>query len=245
MPNNFFITFNIFNDCAGLVCAFSTRRGGFSKGVYHSLNLYLNSGDSPRNVEKNRKILFDHLGIDRNSIATAGQIHSANIEWIAKPGFYAETDALLCREKGVFLSVQTADCFPLMIYIPDSKIVAAVHCGWRGVAAGIVKRVLAACNVSMHNALAVIGPGIQKTCYEVGADVYTRFDRQYLGLHKDPNKRYLDLQGKITDILLNSGFDRDRIYCEQTCTHCAEDIYYSYRRDGKKTGRMLAIIGLR
>jgi YfiH family protein len=244
MSNSTCISFDIFNEYPELVCAFSTRQGGVSTGIYHSLNLGYTSGDAHHLVETNRTIFFKQLGIKREFIAAAGQIHSANVKMIANPGFYPNTDALICREKGVFLTVQTADCFPLMIYIPDSEIVAVVHCGWRGVVSGIVERVLKECNVSLGNALAVIGPGIQKKCFEVGADVYMQFQDRYLAFHKEPQKRLLNLQGVIVDSLLNAGFSIDRIHCESTCTHCAKDLFYSYRRDGAKSGRMQGIIGM-
>jgi YfiH family protein len=245
MPNNAFITFEIFNTIPGLVCAFSTRFGGISQAAHHFKSLRSNRVTYHAFVEKNHRFILKQLGIENRSVAMAGQIHSANVRWITEPGYYPDTDALICRQKGIFLTVQTADCFPLMIYIPGSEIVAVVHCGWRGVASGIVQNVLSACDASMHEALAVIGPGIQKTCYEVGSDVFLRFDERYLVIHNDPQKRYLDLSGVIVDILLAKGFSKDHIYCEPTCTHCAADLFYSYRREGVNSGRMLGVMGMR
>jgi YfiH family protein len=244
MPTNSIISFNIFNEYPGLICAFSTRKGGISKGVYRSLNLGFNSGDKRSTVEKNRHLFLRQLGINAQQIAFAGQIHSATVKWIDRPGLYPKTDALLCSLKGIFLTIQTADCFPLMIFIPDRGIVAAVHCGWRGLADGIVQRVLEECKDSMNGALAVIGPGIQKNCFEVGPDVYTKFAAKYTLKHADPKKRFLDLQRIIVDTLIEFGFSANRIQCEQTCTHCAEETFFSYRRDGDKSGRMLAVIGM-
>ena len=148
------------------------------------------------------------------------------------------------NQANIFLTIQTADCFPLMIYIPDSHIVACVHCGWRGVADGIVQNVLKTCNVSLRKAFAVIGPGLQKSCFEVGRDVFTRFDPRYFSPHPHAGKQYLDLQTVIADTLLEWGFNRNNIYRENICTHCEQDTFYSYRRNGQKSGRMMGIIGM-
>jgi len=244
MPNNFYISFELFNEYPELICAFSTRLGGVSEGVYRSLNLGFNTGDKRSNVEKNRHFFLEQLGLKAHQIAYGGQIHSANVQWITGPGFYPDTDALICRLKDIVLTVQSADCFPLMIFIPENGIIAAVHCGWRGVAGGIVQRVLEQCDVSMHSALAVIGPGIQKNCFEVGSDVFDTFPGKYTSRHTEPNKRFLDLQRVIVDILITSGFSANRIQVVPTCTHCAENTFYSYRRDGRNSGRMLGVIGM-
>jgi YfiH family protein len=245
VPNSSFITFRIFEACTNLICAFSTRHGGISQGLYHSLNLGFNCGDTTGNVTRNRNLFFKLVGITERQTATGGQVHGSTIQEIDHPGFYPKTDGLVCREKGIFLAVQTADCFPLMLCIPERGIVACIHCGWRGVAAGVVENALQVCAAITPQTCAVIGPGIQSCCFEVEADVFKQFPEIYATPHPDPQKRYLDLQRIIRDKLVAAGLHTKNIYSDCSCTCCALNTYYSYRRDGKNSGRMLAVIGMR
>ena len=137
-----FITFQNFRDYPELTCVFSTRIGGLSVGKFSSLNLGLNTGDSPNLVRSNRRIFYNALQIPENRIAFQVQTHSANVQCVLKPGIYSDTDALICNTRNIFLAIQTADCFPVFLYSRADKIFAVIHVGWRGALLGILDNTL-------------------------------------------------------------------------------------------------------
>jgi YfiH family protein len=245
-----FIAFNIFSPFPELICAFSRRQGGVSRGIYSSFNLGWNTGDSAETVERNRRFFFNELGIKKERIAFAEQIHSANVGIADKPGIYRKTDAMICSKEDLFLSVQTADCFPLFIYLPNKKIVAIIHAGWKGVALGIIKNVFQILYhdfyVQPADLYVAVGPGIQSECFEVGEDVCKLFPTDYLKDSPVRNKKYLNLQGFIIHQLINElSVIKKNIYVDPSCTKCGAKDYYSYRRDGVQSGRMMGIIGIK
>jgi YfiH family protein len=245
-----YITFKIFNQFPELVCAFSGRQGGVSRGIYSSFNLGGNTGDSAEAVERNRQFFFNKLGIEKEKVAFAEQIHSSNIGIVDKPGTYPKTDAMICGKEDIFLTIQTADCFPIFVYVPAKKVIAVIHAGWQGVALGIVKNVLQILyydfNILPSDLHIAIGPGIQRECFEVGEDVYPLFPIEYLADSPVRNKKYLNLQDFIVNQLMNDwSVTKSNIYVDSSCTKCMAKEYYSYRRDGVQSGRMMGIIGIK
>jgi YfiH family protein len=249
MPEGSLVFFAVFKPFAGLLCAVSTRQGGFSQGCYTGLNLGLNSGDQGSAVRKNRDYFFSRLGISEEQTALGQQIHSANVRLVSRGGSYGQTDALITQEKNVFLTVQVADCFPVFLFEPSSATVAVIHAGWRGTSAGIIENTLerlkAELNIPAAGLIAAIGPGLQKECFEVGADVYELFEAEYSSSHEQADKRYLDLRRVIADKLVRQGINRERMEWSLECTRCSAEKYFSYRRDGKNSGRMIGVIGMR
>jgi len=243
------LTFKNFEPYPEVLCAFSTRLGGYSSEMYTSLNLGLKTGDVVGKVIKNRQIFFKSLSIKEGRIAYGDQIHSANVAIVNHPGIFHETDALISSQKNIFLTVQTADCFPVFLYDPKSATIGLVHAGWRGTRAGILENVF---NILKHqlktemaHLLAAIGPGLQKECFEVRKDVGALFDEEYLLPHQDSDKKYLDLFRVIMDRLVNQGIRPENIDAIPACTMCSQDKFYSYRRDKNTSGRMMGIIGIR
>ena len=107
--------FEIFKNQNIIHCS-SNRIGGFSKETFKSLNLGLSTSDDKETVNRNRIKFFKYLNIEENQLAIPKQIHSANIEIVDTPGIYSNSDALITRNKGIVLTIQTADCFPVFIY---------------------------------------------------------------------------------------------------------------------------------
>ena len=249
MTGTFHLKFNIFAEYNDLTCHFSTRQAGVSKGDFRSLNLGLRTGDNIIDVQKNRDLFLQSLKISSENIAYTDQIHSSNVAIISQPGIYPETDALITSDENVFLAIQTADCFPVFLFDPANRIVAAVHCGWRGVLEGIIENTISEMrsqfDVKDYNLLVAIGPGLQKSCFEIREDLYMRVDNAFLGIHPDPQKRFLDLRKMIIFRLLNLGVARKAIFASNLCTKCSENMFYSFRRDGNRSGRMMGIIGMR
>jgi len=249
MRNDNYISFPLFDQFKELICAFSTRRGGYSKGFFSSLNMGNIKNDDPLIVRKNRNLFYSKLGIHKDVVVLPDQIHSANVKIISKSGVVPETDALISTERGLFLGIQTADCFPVFIYAPEKKAVGIVHSGWKGAVQNILTKTIEIMienlGVLSSDIYIAIGPGLQKECFEVRSDVYNHFPGEYLEIHKDTSKRYLNLAGYLNQKLISINVPAKQIYLHNDCTKCNHEQYYSYRRDGDKSGRMLGIIGVR
>ena len=119
--------------------AFTTRRGGVSEGIFASLNIAVNRGDSDENVAQNFAILSDALGFDLKNLVLTRQTHSDIVRRVGKKDacgldhhFYPESDALTTNERGCAIAVFTADCTPILLWDPTTGAVGAAHAGWRG-----------------------------------------------------------------------------------------------------------------
>lgn len=160
-------------------------------------------------------------------------------------------DAVFCLRKdppGLVPAVQVADCVPLLLADRRGRAVAAVHAGWRGTAAGIARRVvqaLGAHGIEPQELIAALGPSIGPCCYEVGEDVLAAVSAG-TGAPPDllaPQGRRLDLRLANRLQLQAAGLAPDRIHAAPWCTSCASELFYSYRRQGPRAGRLLACIG--
>jgi YfiH family protein len=223
--------------------AFSTREGGVSEGPYASLNLGLQTGDDPARVIENRGLLAEQLGLDPGAIAFGHQVHGTAIErWGAVPdpqrhGFtnplpeLPEVDGHTTARHGLGLLVQVADCLP--VALASRQRAAMLHCGWRGLAQGIVEHAL---NLFEIPPAAVIGPGIGRCCFEVGPEVIAEFD----DVEGAAEGRMLDLRHVAEAKLRACGVER--VEHVDMCTSCREDLFFSHRRDGGVTGRQCGIV---
>ena len=222
--------------------AFSTRRGGVSDPPFDSLNLGRSTADSPDAVAENRLRFLSSLGLPETSVATAGQVHGANIARVAASGHHPACDALVTRARDVALAVTTADCLPLLYVAPHA--VGAAHSCWRGTAAGMPRAALTAvCEASDVSAAGVrvhLGPCIRVCCYEVGADVARQFPASVSTRRGDAWR--LDLVAAARLQLLEAGVPEAALEDVGACTSCDADWYYSHRRDAGPTGRHWAIV---
>jgi YfiH family protein len=248
MTDREFITFPIFEQFKELTCAFSTRLGGYSQGNFSSFNMGNLKWDDPVLVYQNRRLFYTKLGIKESSVALPDQVHSAHVKSIHRPGVFKEMDALITSQKGLFLGVQTADCFPIFIYAPKIPAGAIIHAGWRGVVQNIVpktlNKIISEMGSDPSDLFIAIGPGLQKECFEVRTDVFSLFPENFLTAHPDSDKRFLDLSAYLVQQLRSFTIPKQQIYSSNDCTKCNQKRYYSFRRDGEKSGRMLGIIGI-
>ena len=232
----------------GLVHGFSTRKGGFSKIPYDSLNMGLNCGDNRETVLRNRELFFSALAIDPKQVAYPAQVHSGHVAVADKPGLYKQTDALICNIPGLFITIQTADCFPVFLFDPAQGVWAIIHSGWRGTSKGIstasVERMKEQFNCKTETIIAVIGAGIQTNQYQVDEQTAANFDPVYL-INDGPGHYLLDIQSCIYNQLLDAGLLNKNIERDTSCTFLQKKTFYSYRRDGRNSGRMMGVIGLR
>jgi hypothetical protein len=224
----------------GARVAFSTRVGGVSEEPWASLNLGLLSGDDRQAVLDNRRRLAAALGLDAGRVAIARQVHGTVVrehdgppDPVAFPepaGELPEADGHLTRAAGIPLAILAADCLPIALRGPAG--LALLHCGWRGLAGGILARGATAVEAT-H---AAIGPAIGPCCYEVGEEVLAAFS----ALGRDvASGRRLDLSEVAERQLSAAGVAR--VERAALCTSCERDLFFSHRRDGRRTGRQAAI----
>lgn len=223
--------------------AFTTRAGGVSEGPYSSLNLGILTDDDPERVTRNRGLMAEALGLRAGSVAMGWQVHGAEIaEWDAPPppgrdGFFRpgaeleQVDGHTTRAPGLPLLVLAADCLPVALAAPGR--VAMLHCGWRGLAAGIIQRAVASFT---QPPAAAVGPAIGRCCYEVGDEVRAAF----ADLDGVASGRMLDLRAACEAKLRAAGVDHTEHV--DLCTSCRADLFFSHRRDGGVTGRQAGVV---
>lgn len=229
----------------GVKVAFSDRRGGVSDGPFDSLNLGILTDDDERNVAENRRRLAASIGGDPGRVAMGWQVHGDEIlAWDGPPqnGGFAHVGADLPRvdghtttAKGVPLMVLVADCLPVALATTDRAVM--LHCGWRGLAAGIIERGIALFAPG-EPPRAVLGPCIGACCYEVGEEVLAEFD-DLVGV---ANGRMLSLNMVAQQKLMANGVTK--IDSFPLCTSCRPDLFFSHRRDNGVTGRQAGLVWL-
>lgn len=242
-------------EATGLARAcFTTRQGGTGGGPYRSLNLSYAVGDGRAAVDRNRRLAAAALGADPRRLVEAQQVHGTSAAVVGPRDagrVVAGVDALMTACPGVWLAVHTADCVPVLVLDPGRPAVAAVHVGWRGVAAGTVQAALArlrtAFRTDLARCLVALGPSIGSCCYEVDRPVADAM-RAAPWWHRAaqagaPGRWYLDLRVAVRAQLAAVGVVPDHVEMLPGCTRCEPDLYFSYRRE-RATGRMAACIRL-
>ncbi len=227
----------------GARAAFSTRLGGVSEGPFASLNLGRQTGDEVEAVRENRRRLATAVGIDPRRVLIARQVHGTEVlrhDAPAEPAAFAgpapelpEADGHATARAGLAPLVFVADCLPVALAGPGG--VAMAHCGWRGLAAGLVERAVEAVGARA----AAVGPGIGPCCYEVGDEVRLAFEKIGPGLTADGR---LDLREVARRLLERAGV-RSLEVCEK-CTSCEPELFFSHRRDRGRTGRQAGLAWL-
>jgi len=211
-----------------------------SQAPYEALNVAVLTGDEPASVGENRRRLADSLERDPEGVVMGRQVHGTELrrhERPQQPRVYADVvkspdqvDAQVTSNPDLTPLVMVADCLPVAMVGPDG--VAMAHCGWRGLAGGIVGAAAGAVRAEA----AAVGPGIGPCCYEVGEEVLSAFD----GLDGVARGRMLDLTAVATALLERAGVDA--IESSGLCTSCNPELFYSHRRDGERTGRQAGLV---
>ena len=229
-----------------LISAVSTRKLGNMSLVYGRTRRSLN----------NRKDFLNQLNIAYNSLICAEQIHASNIEYVrdSQRGRGAlsyktsipKTDALITDERNLPLAVFTADCLSIFVFDPKRKVIGIIHAGWRSTRENIVEKTLKLMQekfgINTTDLCLVFGPCIRECCYEVGKefkeffpyDTIQRSDRFYFDLISLNRREFLD-QGIRQENIVDCGI----------CTVCNNKDFFSYRREGRNSGRMMSVIMLK
>jgi YfiH family protein len=224
----------------GARAAFSTRVGGVSEAPYEALNVGILTGDDAESVGDNRRRLAASIGRSADGVLMSRQIHGTGLrrhDCPQSPRVYAdvvkspdEADAQATSNPDLTPLVIVADCLPVAMAGPGG--VAMAHCGWRGLARGIVAEAVE----EVEADAAVVGPGIGPCCYEVGEEVLAAFE----DLGGVARGRMLDLTAVATALLERAGIDT--IESSGLCTSCNPELFYSHRRDGERTGRQAGLV---
>jgi YfiH family protein len=243
-------------DLGGARAAFATRVGGVSEAPFDRLNLGVLTDDSDAAVAANRARLAAALGFDPAQIPIGQQVHGADLAFhsdpqqpspFAVPGSeIPKVDGHVVTAPGLVPLVFTADCLPVALAGPGG--VAMLHCGWRGLAAGIVAAGAAAIGATS----AAIGPGIAPCCYEVGPEVLGAFSHLGPGIAHPADgpksragddisaHRRLDLVEVARRLLNAAGVER--VEAAGRCTSCEAELFFSHRRDAGRTGRQGGLV---
>ena len=177
-------------------CFFS-RKNGFSKGCYASLNCGLGSGDKKENVLKNLNFVCQKIGCKDESLITLNQTHSNEVVYFENESSVKNKltgDAIVTKIKNIGIGILSADCAPILLYDPQKEIIGCIHSGWKGALNGIINNTIAKfeeLNSKIENLIAVVGPCIGKESYEVKINFYEKF--------VDRNLKYAEFFNKISD----------------------------------------------
>jgi hypothetical protein len=251
------LTIDAFDEQALVRYLFTARTAHPSGGP--ALDFDHRKGDN-RTVRESFEAAARSFGVEQSALFVMRQVHGDDIAVIRDfPDLSdlrarIEVDAAVTTLPGLVLSVLTADCLPILMVDTNRKVIAAVHAGWRGTVLGIaqktVQTITEAFGSSPRDIAAALGPAIGRCCYEVGEEVVDEarrafpFGGDFFETSGD-GKAMMDLAGLNRRLLVDVGVGPDRIHSIDLCTRCHGELFYSYRREGAETGRMLAGIMLK
>lgn len=232
---------------------FSTRIGGVSQGPFATLNVAVGPGDEPAAVAENLRRFAAKLEVDPARLYQTSQVHGSDVRAI-EPGddrlkvLHEHADALVAHDPSTAIGVRVADCVPVLLHEGATGVVAAVHAGWRGVVSGVVQAALAQLAIRARGSrdiVAAIGPSIGPCCFEVGEEVASAIldaapaDGVVL---RDREKPHVDLRRAVRLQLRALGVADASIEDVPGCTKCDAERFFSHRRDGARSGRLIAAI---
>lgn len=220
----------------------TTRQGGYSHAPFDSLNLGSHVGDAPLLVEKNRQHLAELLPSEPIWLE---QVHGTHVVHAEHGNCHPTGDACVTHAAQAVCVVMTADCLPVLLCDRAGTVVAALHAGWRGLAAGVIETTVSAMKAEPGQLMAWLGPAIGASAFEVGAevrDVFVQFDAAATTAFTPHAEKYLaDIYRLARQRLSVLGVHQ--VYGGQFCTFSDPQRFFSYRRDGQ-TGRMATLIWL-
>ena len=224
----------------GATALFTTRHGGVSTGAFASLNLGRLTQDDGANVDENRRRVAAATGCPREQFLYGRQVHGATVRRATEPPGpqrpHQQEDGQATRLERHPALVFVADCLPVLLI--GETAVAAVHAGWRGIAAGILPEgVRAVQELGGGRITALIGPGARGCCYEVGEEVHAEF----ADYDAREGVRKLDLAKVAAAQLERAGAT---VHDTGLCTMCRPDLFFSHRRDNGVTGRQAGVVWL-
>jgi YfiH family protein len=236
----------IFKRFSEIIFGFSTKIGPDTKQPYY-FNLSYSVGDEKEIVDSNRKLFFRELGLNEKMVSYQKQVHEDKISTVNSSGSCGESDALITTEMNLGLAISSADCPAIFVYDPVQKVIAAVHSGWKGTEKKILRKTIQKLKNDFNsipaNLICYIGPSISQKNYEVGEEVASKFENEFVSLNE--NKFYLNLSGANYKMLVDEGVRKANVQVSGLCSYEYENILHSYRREGVKSGRALGVIAMK
>lgn len=239
---------------AGFVHGFFTRRGGVSEGPFASLNTAASVGDELALVRENIARIEAALDLSPGRLYFASQVHGVEVAVASAAVERAQVleqraDAVVATEARFGCGVRSADCGTLLVGDARSGAALAVHAGWRGTVRGVVAAGLAALRQRVGpgaELVVAIGPHIERCCFEVGDDVAAELAAcSPLGdaaVDRSRPRLHVDLRAILVAQLEAAGVPASSIDHVRGCTVCDADSFFSYRRDGARSGRLMSAI---
>ena len=250
------------NESHSNIFSFSTtRHGGYSEGSYASFNCNDYCGDKLDSVQLNQQLLRDLLP-GHPQLIIPHQVHKTEIGVIDEHFLQLDedgrkeklegVDAVISNRTGVCLCISTADCIPVLCYDTRRQVIAAIHAGWRGTVERIVEKTLQTMaekyGTDASDVKAVIGPGISLDSFEVGDEVYLAFEEKGFPMNQIASKYvkwHIDLWEANKLQLVRCGVSAEDIELAGICTYKQDEDFFSARRLGIHSGRILSGIMLK
>jgi YfiH family protein len=237
---------------AGFSHAFFTRRGGASLPPFDSLHFAPEAQSDPH-VAENYRSAAGVLGVSAERLYVLSQVHGHAVRVLGPRDDRAQVareqgDALIATALGQACGVRVADCVPILVADRASGAVAAIHSGWKGTVQNVAGAAVAALRSIVGgpgDLAAAVGPHIEACCFEIGREVADALAASPGGqgsitLHGQ--RPHADLRSIVRHQLEALGVEVDDV---RGCTVCEKDRFFSYRRDGERSGRMLAAMAAR
>lgn len=261
VSDNRMLGYELMKAYSNISCFSTLRHGGYSQGTYASFNCNHFCGDNPEDVTRNRELLCSLLPERPVELVVPHQTHGVTVRVIdnaytkeskeARTALLEGVDALVTDMPGYCLCVSTADCIPVLLYDRKRLVVAAIHAGWRGTVARIVEHTLSVMarqyGTEGQDLIACIGPGISQKAFEVGDEVYEAFCQAGFPMEaiaRKQDKWHIDLWEANRLQLLAHGVEAAHIEVAGICTYANNRDFFSARRQGIRSGRILSGIML-
>ncbi|OQY53484.1 MAG: multicopper polyphenol oxidase [Desulfobacteraceae bacterium 4572_89] len=253
-----YLQFKLFQKYPDLVHGVFTRSGGVSKGSFDSLNIGNNSGDDLSSVSENRKRILAQMGTKQ--AVFLNQVHGKEILVIKKhgdsclPTFFSDkenrenpvsADGIVTDMAGISMVIQVADCQAILLFDPEKKVIANVHCGWQGSVENIISNcidvMIKKFQCRPEYILAGISPSLGPCCAE-----FINFQDEIpraLWEYKEQDRPFFDFWKISRDQLMEKGVGKENIEIMNICTKCNTDKFFSFRQE-KTTGRFACVLAL-
>lgn len=239
----------------GKFCALINPQIIFTISGRRHKNMSLDYGDTT-DVLNNRRIFLESLGIDYRQLVCAQQVHASSIRYVTAEDLgkgalaydtaLPNTDTLITNQKNIPLAIFTADCLPVFLSDPKTPAIGLIHAGWRSSRENITAKTIQAMqdkfNTQPKDLSAGFGPSLRRCCYQVGKE-FRQFFPDVL-MERDGDY-YLDLARVNKKQLLALGVKEENIFDSQICTICLNEDFFSFRKEGNASGRMMSVMMLR
>lgn len=258
----YYYTFPSFEKTGLVRHLFTSRIGGVSNEPYKSLNLGINTKDNVENIKKNFEKVLSIINNTIDNVVVSHQLHTTNVKIVDKNDIGKGInniisgdgiDGLITNIPGIALFTFYADCVPIFYLDTVKRVVGLAHGGWRGtvnkIAGKVVDMMIESYNSNPKDIIVGIGPSIGPCCYEIGNDVYNKFNINFTNINNliksmGKDRWHLNLWEANSQILKEKGILSRNISICGICTSCHNDLFFSYRKEKGVTGRMAAVIQL-